>query len=127
MKRRYEKPSVKVEQYESNVSVATSWCNTATTLTCLIGNQSHKVFSTGQDDCGNDSTLKYVYIDTDVYLNGSYMGHIKGYYYIWYDGDVSDYFNGEDNLYSAYLKQSSYDTGYHIAEAGIVYGAVTSG
>lgn len=116
MKKEYKKPSIKVEQYGTNVSVATSWCQSVSTLTCLVGGQTHSIFSTGQDGCST-SDLTYVYIS-------GVNGIDDGYYYIWYS-DNRDNFDGTDNAYTLYLKSQNYASGYHIASA--IYGSSFTG
>ena len=118
MKKKYKKPSIKVEQYESDVCVAASYCNAATTITCLIGGQTENIFSQGQTGCDG-------YNLTKVYISGV-SGITNGYYYIWYLNDVSN-FDGTDNAYTTYLKNAGYESGYHIAYAVTEYSALTSG
>ena len=112
MKREYEKPSVKVEQYESDVCVAASYCNEPTQIICLVGGQKEWVFSSGQEGCTGTGVTKVYY--------GGY------YYYIWYTG-TRDNFDGTDTDYTKILKALGYDTGYHIATVVTEYSAITSG
>ena len=127
MKREYEKPSVKVERYESDVCVAASYCNEATTLYCLVAGQTHSIFSSGQDGCGDTSGVSKIYIS-----GYTWQGYTieAGYYYVWYDGKYDDFtatYDGE-TIYTYYMKyELGYGSGYHIAQAVTEYSALTSG